>query len=104
MKRDRSNVRAVFLFFAVCLFAIGSSAMAQDTSSLSGSVLDVSGAVVANAKIAVHNNATGSDRQITTNESGNFTLSNMQPGNYTVKVESTGFQSVTLNNVNIDPS
>src|SRR5882757_9613104 len=104
MKSDRFNIRVVLLFVAACLFAIVPNVLAQDTSSLSGAVLDASGAVVPNAKITVHNTATGSERLTNTNESGNFTLSNMQPGSYTVRVESTGFQSVTLDNVNVDPS
>jgi Carboxypeptidase regulatory-like domain/TonB-dependent Receptor Plug Domain len=105
MKNDRFKVRVVLLFVAVCSFAISTPILAQsDASSLSGTVSDASGAMVSNAKVTVHNTATGGDRQITTNESGNFTLSNVTPGNYTVRVESTGFQSVTLDNVNVDPS
>jgi hypothetical protein len=105
MNSDRFKVRVVLPFIAVCLFAIGTPILAQsDTSSLSGAVSDASGAMVPNAKIAVHNTATGSDRQTITNESGNFTLSNIQPGNYTVRVESAGFQSVILDNVSVDPS
>ena len=105
MKNDRFYVHVVLLFVAICLFTITTPVLAQsDSSALSGTVSDASGAIVPNAKITVHNNATGSDRLTTTNESGNFTLPNMQAGNYTVRVESTGFQSVILDNVNVDPS
>ena len=101
-------VRKILLpvVFAVLSFLpFAPIAMAQsDTSSLSGTISDPSGAVVPNAKISVHNNATGSDQQITTNESGNFTLTNIQTGTYTVRIEGAGFQSVTLNDVRIDPA
>ena len=76
----------------------------SDNSSLSGAVSDASGALMPNAKVTVHNNATNDERVVTTNESGNFTLPNMPPGAYTVRVESAGFQSVTLNDVRVDPS
>ena len=76
----------------------------SDSSSLSGAVLDSSGAFIANAKVTVRNVATGSEMDITTNESGNFTLPNVPSGNYTVRIESPGFQSITLNDVRVDPS
>jgi hypothetical protein len=75
-----------------------------DTSSLSGTVTDVSGAVVANAKVLIHNNATRTERQATTNEAGNFTISNLTPGNYNVRVEATGFQAMTYSDVLVDPN
>ncbi len=80
-------------------------AMAQsDNSSLSGGVADPTGAVIPNAKITIHNDATGSESVVTTGAGGNFTFPNVQTGNYTVRVEATGFSSVTLNGVRVDPS
>jgi hypothetical protein len=76
----------------------------SDSSSLSGGVTDSTGALLPNAKVTIHNNATGSERVVTTNDSGNFTSPDIQAGSYTVRIEAKGFQSVTLNNVNVDPS
>ncbi len=81
------------------------SVLAQsDSSSLSGGVTDASGAFLPNAKVTVRSNATGQESNVTTNESGNFTVPNVRPGDYQVRVESTGFQTVTLNDVHVDPS
>ena len=92
----------------LCLILIGiisPGAKAQsDTSSLSGTVSDPSGAVVPNAKITVHKIATGSEQILTTNENGNYNLPNAQTGIYTVRIEATGFGAITLNDVHIDPS
>jgi Carboxypeptidase regulatory-like domain/TonB-dependent Receptor Plug Domain len=105
MKTNRIYVRVVLLFVTVCLFAIVGPIGAQsDSSSLSGTVTDPSGALVPNARITVHNNATLADRSITSNESGNFTLTNLASGNYTVHIEVPGFQTTTLNDVHLDPS
>jgi hypothetical protein len=105
MKTNRIYVRVVLLFVMVCLFAIVGPIGAQsDSSSLSGTVTDPSGALVPNARITVHNNATLADRSITSNESGNFTLTNLASGNYTVHIEVPGFQTTTLNDVHLDPS
>jgi hypothetical protein len=76
----------------------------SDNSSLAGIVSDNTGAVVRGAKITIHNNATGSEQVLTTNDSGNFTQPNVQPGSYSVSIEATGFQSVKLTSVNVDPS
>jgi hypothetical protein len=76
----------------------------SDTSSIAGTVTDATAAVLPNAKITVHNNATGSDRTITTNQSGSYTLTNLPSGNYTIKVEAQGFQTATRSNVHLDPN
>jgi hypothetical protein len=89
----------------VCLFMTATSILAQsDTSSISGTVTDTSGALVPNAQITIHNNATLADRTIASNENGVFTLTNLPPGDYSVRVTKTGFQTSTLNDVHLDPS
>src|SRR6478752_258837 len=87
------------------MFAIGNVALAQsDTSSLSGTVSDSSGAALPNAKVLVRNDATHTDRTTVSNESGNFNLTNLPPGDYTIRVEAANFQTTTLGNVHVDPS
>jgi hypothetical protein len=89
----------------VCLLVTATSILAQsDTSSISGTVTDTSGALVPNAQITVHNNATLADRTISSNENGAFTLTNLAPGDYSVRATKTGFQTTTLNDVHLDPS
>jgi hypothetical protein len=93
------------LFATICLFTVASPAFAQsDTASISGTVTDASGALLPNAKVTIHNNATRADRDITSNESGNFILTNLPSGDYSVRAEVTGFQTTTINNVHLDPS
>ncbi len=99
MKTLRSAVVVLCLTMCVSL----GTAVAQDTSSLNGTVTDPSGAVVSNAKVTVHSNSTRDDRDTTTNESGNFVVSNVLSGDYTVKVEAPGFQTITMNDVRVDP-
>ncbi len=102
------NQRPIFpvvLLAAVMAFSTAQPSVAQsDNSSFSGGVTDTSGAVIPNARITIHNDATGSESVITSGVSGNFTFPNVQTGNYTVRIESAGFQSVTLNGVRVDPS
>src|SRR5882757_8097624 len=89
----------------VCLLVTATSILAQsDTSSISGTVTDTSGALVPNAQITIHNNATLADRTIESNENGVYTLTNLPPGDYSVRVTKAGFQTSTLNDVHVDPS
>ena len=76
----------------------------SDNSALSGGITDASGALITKAKVTVVNNATKAEQVVFSNESGNFTLPDIEPGNYTVRVERSGFQSLTLNDVRVDPS
>jgi hypothetical protein len=74
-----------------CLVAV--SAFAQsDNASISGIVKDPSGAVVTGANVTVTNEGTGFERKTTTNESGFYTITNIQPGFYKVAVEAAGFK------------
>jgi hypothetical protein len=80
---------------------VGGLSVAQEIfATLAGSVTDPSGAVVPNATVTVHNNETNTDvRTLTTDGSGNFTVTNLAAGNYTVVVKSPGFSTYTANNV-----
>ncbi len=85
--------------------AAPSSLYAQtDSSSLSGTVTDPSGAVVPNAKVTAHNEATGQEQTLTTNGAGTYTFPNLPIGNYTVKVEAPGFQTAVQQGTHLDPN
>jgi Carboxypeptidase regulatory-like domain len=63
-------------------------------ASLTGRVTDPSGAIIANATIT----AIGADTNVryldATNDSGNYYLPNLPPGNYRLEVEKTGFKNL----------
>lgn len=95
---------SVTILSATFLLAANSAFAQNVTSSVSGTVTDSSGAVVPNAKITLRNNSTGQQRNIVTNGSGAYTITNIQPGAYTIKAEAQGFQGETQNNVLVDPN
>src|SRR5437868_5827081 len=105
MKNNGFKIPAILLLIAVFMFAISARMFAQsDTSSLSGTVTDPTGAIVPDAKVTIRNTATLAERSISTNESGEFTLTNLAPGDYTARVEKTGFETTNLSNVRLDPN
>ena len=95
------------LFAFVMLVAAALPAGAQVLyGTLTGTVEDSSGAVVAGAGVTASNEAIGQSRETTTNASGMFTLTNLAPGIYSVEVALTGFRTfrrtgveVTINTV-----
>jgi hypothetical protein len=90
---------------ASLIIPLAHSAVAQsDSSSLSGTVTDASGALLPNAKATIRNEATGTENVVTSNASGIFIVPNVRPGIYTVKIEAPGFQTSTLTSVNVDAS
>src|SRR2546430_15297306 len=104
----RSASRA--LLFAALLPTVplvipGPCALAQsDTSSLSGTVTDPSGAVVPGAIVSARTDANGQIRNAPTNSVGAYTITNLPTGGYTVTVEAKGFQTAVQQGTHIDPS
>ncbi|HEX4230182.1 MAG TPA: carboxypeptidase regulatory-like domain-containing protein [Bryobacteraceae bacterium] len=64
-----------------------------ETGQISGTVVDPSGAVVANATVSVRNAATGGERATASGTAGDFTVPNLQPGSYDVTATSPGFST-----------
>jgi hypothetical protein len=79
-------------------------AMAQLTGkgSVTGTVTDISGAVIPNAAIAATNNATGITTKTTSTGAGAFNFPNLDPGIYTVTTTATGFQKLTQQNIHVN--
>jgi Carboxypeptidase regulatory-like domain len=69
--------------------------------TLLGTVTDPSGATVAGAKVTATEVSTGVIHVSVTNESGNYTFPDMQPGKYSVTTEATGFKKETHENIDL---
>ena len=88
MKRARS----VVLISALMLVAIGFLAAQTSEGRILGNIYDQSGAVIAGAKVTVINAATGLNRELRTTSAGEYVVSNLEPGSYTVSAEAPGFK------------
>src|SRR5215510_10420346 len=69
--------------------------------SLVGNVTDQNGAVVSGATITIINKGTSQTREAVTSESGEYSISNILPGDYDVKVTKQGFSTFTQTNLKI---
>ena len=63
----------------------------SNTSSLSGTVVDGSGAVIPGVSISLANTASGSSQEGHTNSSGEFSFEQLTPGNYEVTARAADF-------------
>jgi uncharacterized membrane protein len=85
------------------LFLFSASVMAQATTgTLKGSVVDPNGAAVAGATVTAKNEATGIEQSTTATSDGLFTITNLPPGKYTVKVSpGAGFSTKETTGVDV---
>jgi hypothetical protein len=60
--------------------------------SIVGNVFDAQGSIVPGATVTITNRATNLTRDVVTNEEGVYTLTNVLPGSYDVKVSLQGFR------------
>ena len=72
------------------------------TGSLAGTVQDSTGAVIPGATITAIDKAEGVKHTDTSSGSGEFTLSNLPVGTYTVIISRPGFGDLKLENINIE--
>src|SRR5579875_1267045 len=74
------------------LMAVAASAAGQVVGgTITGDVTDSSGAVVTRADVDVRNEDTGTERVLTTGDSGSFSAPSVPVGAYTVTVTAEGF-------------
>ncbi|MGA8761983.1 MAG: carboxypeptidase regulatory-like domain-containing protein [Candidatus Sulfotelmatobacter sp.] len=81
------------------LLLLSSTMLAQttiSTGSIVGTVTDPSGAVVGKAKVVITNNGTSQVITTATTSSGSFASGALTPGDYTVRVEASGFKTAQL--------
>lgn len=79
-----------FIFIGLFTLFISSAIFAQQTGSLRGQVVDSLGAVVIGATVTAVD-ASGKEKSATTDKQGEFSLNNLAPGIYTVRVIATNF-------------
>jgi Carboxypeptidase regulatory-like domain/TonB dependent receptor len=102
----RNIYRGVFAFATIAILLVclvlGRPVAAQVSgATLSGTVMDESGAGVAGATVSIKNVGTGLVREVTTNEDGLYSAPNLLPGNYEVTTSVKGFQTSVQKNVTL---
>src|SRR5580704_7612805 len=93
-----------FLSLIVPAFLLGAAslmAQAPGTGAIAGSVSDPSGAVISQASVTVVSEETQSSRTASTTTEGFFRVPMLPPGDYSLNVAASGFQSKTLRSIHV---
>jgi Carboxypeptidase regulatory-like domain len=88
---------AAFLLLTICSFA-----SAQDyRGKVQGAITDENGAAVPGANVVLRNVATGVEVTRQTNDDGHYIFDFVEPGEYTVIVDHSGFKKAVQEHVNV---
>jgi hypothetical protein len=99
--RLRHSVR--FCFLVLCWMLIGVLSFAQmETATLSGTVMDRTGAVMADVQVQVTNSDTNIVTATITNKSGVYVVPSLKPGRYRIAVTKVGFKQVVVTDVTLN--
>src|SRR5689334_25048194 len=93
----RRNLSFLLVVLSMVLFAPYS--WGQENATITGTVVDSSGAVIANADLTLTNPATGVTRKAVSNTAGIYLFANVGIGRFTLDVTAKGFQKYTKTDI-----
>jgi hypothetical protein len=99
-----SKIRSIQQLLLALALTVGitSACFGQaSTGSIIGTVTDPSGAAVPGARVVIVNNGTGVSTAVQTNQSGNYSVTHLLPGTYTVTFSKQGFRPRLQQNVTV---
>jgi Carboxypeptidase regulatory-like domain/TonB dependent receptor len=95
--------RLQFCLVVFAVLALACSAFAQvQNGQFTGTVIDPTGAAIANAKVTVTNLGTNLSASVTTNSSGGYVVKELPVGAYKLVAEAPGFKTVSNTNVTLN--
>ncbi len=97
--RQQRSIRSLLLSTS---FIAGSALAQSPTGTISGTILDTSGATVANATVTITNTGTSVSQTAHTDAAGRYSQGNLNPGDYQVTVVAPGFTPAQQNAVTVD--
>lgn len=89
-------IRKLVAILASVMLVASIAAAQGGTGQISGTVTDPNGAVVSGASVKATNTATNFSRETTTDGGGNYSISLLPAGNYSVQINGQGFKAVDL--------
>ena len=94
-------MRAVTL---IAIILLGAVVVLGQTNKggISGTVIDSNGGAVPGATVTITNIGTNQAQQVTTSETGGFSVQSLDPVTYSITVEVTGFKKAVLETVKVD--
>jgi len=107
-RQSPKRTQLLFTLFASAVLLLGVIAQPAAAQVLYGSVVgtvaDQSGAVIPGASVELANQNTGQTYTGETGAAGQYSLVNVQPGTYDLKVSTAGFRAYTRTGIQVTPN
>jgi len=101
MAKPRMCAIVLALALVACLFATTAAIAQTSSGSVTGRVIDATGAALPGVTVTATNTKTGFSRSVVTDAEGRYTFPALPPGTYNVVAELSGFTTVTTRNVDV---
>src|SRR6184192_4036202 len=97
----KNGIALICVGWLLVLCTSSAFAQSQTTGRIAGVVKDQRGALIVGANVTVSSKTTAGERQVTTDNEGNFSVPFLPPGGYRVSISANGFNSVLLDSVQV---
>jgi hypothetical protein len=101
LRRMRHGLQKRVVLATIIALLCSVTVRAQDNTSISGVVTDPQGKVVPDATVTITNKSTGVSRNMNTGDDGSYTFNQIPPGDYSLRIEATGFKASVRDNVQL---
>ena len=98
------NCRSAFCAIVAGLLMVVGMAAQESRGSITGRVSDPQGAMIAGATVTVVNTRTNETRVTTTNATGYYEVTFLDPSDYTITAELSGFKKVVRTGITVNVS
>jgi hypothetical protein len=96
------SIRTTSVLLLSALLLLASAVFAQsDRGTITGTITDATGAVIANAQIQAKQLETGSLFPTTSTDTGNYTLTQLPVGPYEISVNASGFKKFVRSGITV---
>lgn len=92
MKRHFCIAKGLVLAALILCFGFEAFAQEETAATIVGQVTDSTGGILQGATVVLTNKATNVERKVQTNDDGNYVVTPLSPGTYTLSVEQTNFK------------
>src|SRR5439155_1742463 len=94
-------MRRLLVLLSILLITVSLSLAQSDRGTVTGTVSDATKAVIPGASVIATNGDTGAKFETISTETGNYTLSQVPPGTYSLSVELPGFKKYVRQGINV---
>lgn len=97
-----NKIRLILVAFIIAMTSVVSLAQSTVDGAIGGTVKDPNGAVVPNATVTVKNEETNKEATAMTDSEGRFRVVQLQPGNYIVTINASGFGNFNQSSIVVE--